>query len=64
MVLSSTFAVPWVTLVQPPKRVEPKRPDLDLCPVCIQFAGEFINELLNIVLSETIAACCDVASTV
>lgn len=63
IVLSSTFATPWVSLVQPPKRVEPKKPDLDLCPVCIQFAGEFINELLNVVLSEGVLPCmlrCDV----
>lgn len=25
--------------------------DLDLCPTCVQFAGEFLNELLNIILS-------------
>lgn len=58
MVLGSTFATPWVSLVQPPKRVEPKRPDLDLCPVCIQFAGEFINELLNIILNAGVVGSC------
>ena len=52
MVLGSTVATPWVSLVQPPKRAEPKKPNFDLCPVCVQFAGEFINELLNIILSE------------
>ena len=25
---------------------------LDLCPTCINFAGQFINQLLNIILSE------------
>ena len=26
--------------------------EVELCGVCIQFAGEFINQLLNIILSE------------
>ena len=54
MVLGNTLATPWVNLVQPPKRAEPKKPNLDLCPECIQFAREYLSELLNIVLSEAI----------
>ncbi len=41
---SSTFQVKSVT----------KAEGGQLCGVCIQFAGEFINQLLNIILSK----CC------
>ena len=31
-----------------------KEPKIDLCPICIEFADEAIDDLLNIVLSEYI----------
>ena len=51
IVIGSTFAVPFLSAV-PPKRTSLDKPDVDLCPLCIQFSGEFLDQLLNIILSE------------
>lgn len=37
-------------LKQPQLKVA--EPDIDLCPTCIQFSSEVLNELLDIILSE------------
>ena len=51
------FAGPFITQhpLQPLSFGKPmplRDPGLDLCPTCISFAEQFINDLLNIILSK------------
>ena len=42
---------PTIKPLQPAQLQKTVGVGLDLCPTCVQFAGEFLNVLLNIILS-------------
>ena len=54
LVVVQTLAVPhWLSFKrqQEKQQLSVTKNEVKLCGVCIQFAGQFINELLNIILS-------------
>jgi hypothetical protein len=50
----------WDTLLAArQERPHPEGPDIHLCPTCVSFAGQALNELLNIILNAGVVGGCE-----
>ena len=57
LIVGQALASPQMTFVSNLVS-HPKDPSLDLCNVCVQFTGQALNELLNIILSRLLSSVC------
>ena len=59
ILIGSVLATPYIAIQHTPMQdlsiAKPVERDqaIDLCPICINFAVDFINQLLNIILSKS-----------
>ncbi len=52
--VSATILIPKIPAPRVEKltKINTQAPKLDLCPECVDFMGQFIDQLLNVILSK------------